>query len=107
MKISKLLILLTGLYFGAAMSGQGQVEPIKNIKIGRNHEILINGNPFFMIASWAQPVKNYSLLRELGFNTHNGNVDPVAAKAGGCYTFTTGERALFLVRQIRNGRLIW
>ncbi len=90
MKISKLLILLISLHVG--ITALGQQEPIKNIKIGRNHEILINGKPFFMIASWAQPVKNYPLLRELGFNTFSGSVDPAAAKQAGGYTFTSGER---------------
>jgi hypothetical protein len=36
--------------------------------------------------SWAQPVKNYRQLKDLGFNTHtSGSADIVAAKEVGCY----------------------
>jgi hypothetical protein len=92
MKAVKLLIFITAIYFGEAVQVKSQVAPIKNIKTGKNGELIVNGKPFFMIASWAQPVKNYKLLQELGFNTHSGDVDPAAAKEGGCYTFTTGAR---------------
>lgn len=92
MKTNKLLVLITALFFGIAIQSHAQVEPIRDIERGKNHEIVINGKPFFMIASWAQPVKNYPLLRELGFNAHNGNVDPAAAKEGGCYTITSANR---------------
>lgn len=63
----------------------GDVEFIQTVSVGSNHEILVNGKPFFPIMSWAQSVKNYSLLNSLGFNTHAGTGDPVAAKQVGCY----------------------
>lgn len=61
------------------------VEMIKNVSVGNNREILVNGKPFFPIMSWAQSAKNYNLLKSLGFNTYVGYADPVVAKGVGCY----------------------
>src|SRR5690554_1967854 len=61
------------------------VEKIETVSVGNNREILVNGEPFFPIMSWAQPAKNYRLLDSLGFNTHAGNANPGAAKEVGNY----------------------
>ncbi|UCF17418.1 MAG: hypothetical protein JSW59_08130, partial [Phycisphaerales bacterium] len=62
-----------------------KVEFIQSVSVGNNHEIRINGEPFFPIMSWAQSPRNYRLLHSLGINTHAGTGDPVAAKEAGCY----------------------
>jgi hypothetical protein len=64
---------------------QNSLEAIESVSIGQNREILINGKPFFPIMSWAQPKKNYPLLKSIGINTYVGNADPVAAKELGRY----------------------
>ncbi|HBL77167.1 MAG: hypothetical protein A2W90_18645 [Bacteroidetes bacterium GWF2_42_66] len=61
------------------------VEFIQSVSVGSNHEILVNGKPFFPIMSWAQSEKNYSMLKSLGMNTHAGAKGAVAAKQVGCY----------------------
>ena len=64
---------------------QAPLEPIQKVEVGKNRQFMVNGKPFFPIMSWAQPSKNYPMLRSIGINTCTGNADPVAAKAAGCY----------------------
>lgn len=66
-------------------SAQVLPEPITDVETGNNRELRVNGKPFLPIMSWAQPPGNYPLLRELGFNTHAGNADPVAAQKSRAY----------------------
>lgn len=92
MRNSKLIIILAAALSTVSAIAQNPVEPIKTLKIGKNREFIINEKPFFPIISWVQPVKNYKLLSELGFNTCGGDrVDPVKAAEVGCYAATGSE----------------
>ena len=78
---SLILMLLTV----CAAVAQGPLEPVREVKTGENHELLVNGKPFLPIMSWAQPPRNYALLRDLGFNAHAGNADPQLARENEAY----------------------
>ncbi len=90
--LSKVLFTILSAFVCISVTGQKPVEPIQKIEIGKNHEFIINGKPFFPIMSWAQPSRNYIQLRDLGINTHCGGADPVAAKEAGCYAITGFRR---------------
>jgi len=68
-----------------AALGQEGIQAIRDVKTGKNREFMVNGQPFLPIMSWAQPPANYSMLQDLGFNTHAGNADPEAARQSGAY----------------------
>ena len=68
------------------------MEPIQKVEVGKNRELIVNGKQFFPIMSWAQPAKNYKMLRELRFNTFCGGGNAEAAKEAGGYAIT-GFRA--------------
>jgi hypothetical protein len=68
------------------------LEPIQKVEIGKNRQFIVNGKDFFPIMSWAQPPKNYKMLRTLNFNTFCGGGNPEAAKEAGGYA-VTGFRA--------------
>lgn len=100
---SVLIMILLGMIVTvqACAKNEGQIQPqktenplpdppenvafIQSVSVGGNHEILVNGKPFFPIMSWAQSEKNYSMLKSLGMNTHAGAKGSVAAKQVGCY----------------------
>ncbi len=77
------------------------VEFIQSVTVGINHEILVNGKPFFPIMSWAQSESNYSLLKSLGMNTHAGAKGPVVAKQTGCYAIPSYNTGI-----IENGHIL-
>lgn len=79
-----LCLVLTFLAISGAV-GQGLLQPITDVEVGKNHELLVNGKAFLPIMSWAQPPRNYTLLQELGFNAHAGNADPVEASKNDAY----------------------
>jgi len=84
-----LIVVMSGmiLFLCIPVIAQTSLEPIQKVEIGKNHEFIVNGKPFFPIMSWAQSGKNYAMLRDLGINTHcGGNADPAAAKESGCYS---------------------
>jgi hypothetical protein len=92
MNMFKHLVLIAFLFATVTAMAQKAVEPIKSVKIGKNREFVVNGKPFFPIINWVQPVKNYKLLAELGFNTCGGDkVNPVKAAEVGCYAATSSE----------------
>lgn len=70
----------------SSLNSSIDLEEIKSVSIGENHEILVNGKPFFPIMSWYQSVSNYNLLKSLGMNTHAGSNNTDAAKNIGCYS---------------------
>lgn len=80
MLVSGMLLILSTSVFA-----QKTLEPIQKVEIGKNHEFIVNGKPFFPIMSWAQSPGNYAMLRDLGINTYCGAADPVAAKEAGGY----------------------
>lgn len=80
-----LWVFVLALLCSADAKAQIAPEPIRKVEVGKNRELRVNGKPFLPIMSWAQPSKNYNMLRDLGFNTHAGNADPVAAKAAQSY----------------------
>lgn len=67
------------------VQAQDALKPIRKVTVGKNRELIVNGQPFLPIMSWAQPTKNYGQLGSLGFNTHAGHADPVAAWESGAY----------------------
>ncbi|HEX8038194.1 MAG TPA: hypothetical protein VF490_03555, partial [Chryseosolibacter sp.] len=73
------------LFCAPAAVAQKSQPAIRKVEIGRNREFIVNGKPFLPIMSWAQPVSNYGLLHQLGFNTHAGDAAPVEAKKAGAY----------------------
>jgi hypothetical protein len=91
MKLNYLILLVLG-FSGLSSAAQAPLEPIKKAEVGKNRELVVNGKPFFPIMSWAQPAKNYKMLRELNFNTFCGGGNPAAAKEAGGYA-VTGFRA--------------
>ena len=99
--MNKLLILIAVMSFGLTTIAKTPVEPIKNIKIGKNREFRVNGKPFLPIMSWAQPKKNFAMLSEMGINTFCGSADPEAAKEAGCYALTA-----FKAGQTENGHVL-
>ena len=44
-----------------------------DVKIGKDQEILLDGKPFFPLATWLQPVKNIDKNKELGINVFMGH----------------------------------
>ncbi|MEX0887522.1 MAG: hypothetical protein WD009_13900 [Phycisphaeraceae bacterium] len=79
--------------------------PIESVEIGANRELIVNGEPFLPIMSWAQKPSRFSEIRALGFNTFTGqqrNVNPLeqaeAAQAAGGYAVAgfggSGEEAV-------------
>jgi hypothetical protein len=91
MKRIYLLMIVLGFWSISTMA-QGTLEPIQKVEIGKNRELIVNGKQFFPIMSWAQPAKNYKMLRELQFNTFCGGGNAEAAKEAGGYAIT-GFRA--------------
>jgi hypothetical protein len=88
-----LLIAAILLCWGYASFSQVMpLEPIQKVEIGKNRQFIVNGKDFFPIMSWAQPPKNYKMLRTLNFNTFCGGGNPEAAKEAGGYAIT-GFRA--------------
>ena len=85
MKYPVLGIIALALLWSVDVNAQAGPEPIHKVEVGKNRELRVNDKPFLPIMSWAQPPKNYSMLVDLGFNTHAGHADPVAAKAAGSY----------------------
>lgn len=83
-------VFVFGCFFSVA---QPALDPIQKVEIGKNREVIVNGKAFFPIMSWAQPAKNYKMLRELNFNTFCGGGNITAAKEAGGYA-VTGFRAL-------------
>ncbi len=61
LKAVLLLLFLCGIFFTA------------DVKIGKNQEILVDGKPFFPLATWLQPVKNIDKNKELGINVFLGH----------------------------------
>lgn len=102
MKPNKLLIVIAVALLSVSAVAQNSLEPIRKIEIGKNHEFIVNGKPFFPIMSWAQPSKNYKQLQQLGMNTHCGDVDPAAADAAGCYAVTNSKR----ISQVLNDNIL-
>ncbi len=92
MKLNYLLTLALA-FCGFSLMAQAPLDPIQKVEIGKNREFIVNGKPFFPIMSWAQPAKNYEMLRKLNFNTFCGGANAGAAKAAGGYAIT-GFRAL-------------
>jgi hypothetical protein len=57
----------------AADEPLARLEPIQKVEIGQNAEFIVNGKPFFPLASWLQSTGRYPKLRELGINVFVGN----------------------------------
>lgn len=81
-----ILIMLS--FYSLSSIAQTPFEPISKVEIGKNRHFIVNGKIFFPIMSWAQPAKNYPMLRDLGFNTYCGGGNPAAAKEAGRYAIT-------------------
>lgn len=70
--------------------GQEPLAPIKQVEIGKNRELRVNGKPFFPIMAWAQDAGRFIMLRSMGFNTFNGSGETAlealqaAQSVGGC-----------------------
>ena len=92
MKFGKLLFVIAAVSLSLSAMAQNPLEPIKSIKIGKNHEFIVNGKPFFPIMSWAQPSKNFKPQQKLWINTACGDVDPIAAKEAGIYAVTGAKQ---------------
>jgi hypothetical protein len=87
-----LFIFIIFCFYSLSLFAQTPLEPIKKAEIGKNREFIVNGKQFFPIMSWAQPAKNYAMLRGLNFNTFCGGSNAEAAKEAGGYAIT-GFRA--------------
>ena len=87
MKLNYFLLFVLG-FWGLSSIAQVTLEPIQKVEIGKNREFIVNGKTFFPIMSWAQPAKNYAMLRELRFNTFCGGSNIEAAKEAGGYAVT-------------------
>ena len=83
--IHKIVPLVLLLIVVTDMQGQHALKPIRKVTVGKNRELLVNGQPFLPIMSWAQPTKNYGQLAGLGFNTHAGHAAPEVAWEHGAY----------------------
>ena len=92
MKLKFVIPILLGFWSFTSFGQITPMEPIKKIEIGKNRQFIVNGKDFFPIMSWAQPAKNYQMLRTLNFNTFCGGGNPEAAKEAGGYA-VTGFRA--------------
>ncbi len=91
MKVNYLIFIALG-FWGIASTAQVPLGPIEKVEVGKNHEFIVNGQPFFPIMSWAQPSTMYAKLRELNFNTFCGNANEVAAKEAGGYAVTSFKK---------------
>jgi hypothetical protein len=67
---------------GLAAAQEVQKLPaITKVEIGPSASLLVNGKPFFPIMAWIQSPGNFSLLKELNFNTNLGYYWAPDAKA--------------------------
>lgn len=69
--IKALLLCLTLSALASAV--EPELPAIETVKVGQHRELLVNGEPFFPIMSWAQSQQRFSLLKSLGFNTFCGS----------------------------------
>ncbi len=56
------------------------LPPIESVEVGPNREVLVNGEPFLPIMSWAQNQRNLPEFRSLHFNTFAGSHGGSAAE---------------------------
>ena len=73
------------------------LEAVRQVEIGRNRELRVNGKPFFPISSWAQSSRRFELLRGLGFNTFCGGkaaTDCDAAQKAGGYAMPVFDESV-------------